>query len=318
MSAPQVRTVVGVTFDQWGRAGDFSIDPARVIATVGSLVIVESARGQRIGRVTTPPHAATGSSGGRIRRVVRVASASDLSRHDGAQRREPEAFRAALTLIRRRRLPVKLLKVLLDGVAGRATLFVAAPDAVDLGDLAAVLGTTLDLSVEVRAVGMRDLARAVGGVGRCGRELCCSTFLTEYPKTSVRMAKDQNLALNDDRTSGVCGKTLCCLAYEHAFYKDRRQWLPKLGKQARTADGRLEGKVIGVDMMALSFTLLDNRRTRHTVPARDWERNVGRELPEADDAPPAEAADEALSRPAPAAHETPRQRRPRPKKDPPT
>lgn len=274
------RTVVGVTFDQWGRAGDYAIDPKRVSAGPGTLVVVESGRGLRLGRVTTPPHAAGSKGGGRIRKVLRVARRADLDAQRKAEAREPEAFRLALTLIRKRRLPLKVLRVLLDGVAGRATFFVAAPDKVELGDLAVVLGKRLELRVDVRQLGMRDVAKTVGGVGRCGEELCCSRFLTEYPRTSIRMAKDQNMALNDDRTSGVCGRTLCCLSYEHEFYKEQRQWLPKLGKRAKTADGRLEGKVIGVDAMRLTFTLLDAQRTRHKVDARDWERNVDKDVPE--------------------------------------
>jgi cell fate regulator YaaT (PSP1 superfamily) len=274
------RTVVGVTFDQWGAAGTYSIDPARVHAVTGSVVVVESSRGMRLGRVTSPPHEVGKAGGGRIRRVVRIARAGDLDAHEAALRREPEAFRLALTLARERRLPLKLLRVLLDGVAGRATFFVAAPEKIDLGDLADALSRRLKLKVDVRQLGMRDVAKTVGGLGRCGRELCCSTFLTQYPHTSIRMAKDQNMALNDDRTGGVCGRTLCCLAYEHAFYKARRRFLPKLGKRAKTSDGTLEGKVIGVDVMRMTFTLLDERHNRHRLEAKSWERNVDQEVPE--------------------------------------
>ena len=301
------RTVVGVTFDQWGAAGTYSIDPSRVRAVPGSLVVVESGRGMRLGRVTSPPHEAGKTGGGRIRRVVRIARQGDLNAHEAALRREPEAFRLALVLARERRLPIKLLRVLLDGVAGRATFFVAAPDKIDLGDLADVLARRLKLKVDVRQLGMRDVAKTVGGLGRCGRELCCSTFLTQYPHTSIRMAKDQNMALNDDRTGGVCGRTLCCLAYEHAFYKERRRFLPKLGKRAKTADGTLEGKVIGVDVMRMTFTLLDERHNRHRVEAKAWERNVDKEIPEPEVGPrPAQAAAPSIPKPPPPRAPAPR------------
>ncbi len=282
--------MVGVTFDQWGQAGDFAIDPDHVQTVPGSVVIVESGRGLRMGRVTTPPRAAGKTGGGRIRRVIRVAREADLHTQTMALEREPEAFRLALTLARDRGLPLKLLRVALDGVAGRATFFVAAPSKLELRDLADVLSRRLKLKTEVRQLGMRDVARAVGGLGRCGGELCCSTFLTEYPHTSVRMAKDQNMALADDRTSGVCSRTLCCLSYEHETYKEMRRWMPKLGRRAKTADGSLEGKVIGVDVMALTFTLLDDRHNRHSVHARDWERNAGQELPLDESADPAPEA----------------------------
>ena len=321
MSA-DARTIVGVTFDQWGRAGDYSIDPQRVQTVPGTLVIVESRRGVRMGRVTTPPRAAAESGGGRIRRVVRVAGRKDFDTQEAALAREPEAFRLALTLIRERGLALKLLKVLLDGIAGRGTFFVAAPDKLQMGDLGTVLGERLGLRVEVRQLGLRDMAKTVGGVGRCGRELCCSTHLTDYPRTSIRMAKDQNLSLNDDRTSGVCGRPMCCLAYEHEHYKELRTWLPRLGKRARTADGTLEGKVIGVDAMRLEFTLLTDDYKRHKVPARAWERNIDKEVPEPENTsrPAAQAsaptAPPPPDPPASASKKKPaRRRRRRPKKD---
>lgn len=341
------RTVVAVTFDHFGRSGQYALDPTRVQVVPGSWVVVESGRGQRLGRVTTPPHEVT-EGGGRIRKVVRVAGPRELERQRELEAREPEAFRLGLSIIRSRRLPLKLVRVVLDAIAGRATVCVAAPDKVEADDLVSELEDALEMRVSLRQLGMRDVAKVQGGVGRCGRELCCSTHLTEYPRTSVRMAKDQGLSLADDRVAGVCGRTLCCLAYEQEFYKERRGFLPKLGKRATTLNGQLEGKCIGVDVMRMTFVLLDADGTRHRLPATDWERNADREVPE-DVSVPDEAletegreprasaeaprgfADQAVSadepappkkstRPprdgAPSGRKTPRRRRRRPKKKP--
>ena len=140
--------------------------------------------------------------------------------------------------------------------------------------------------MELRQLGSRDEAKILGGLGRCGRELCCASHLHEYPRSSIKMAKAQNVALSDDKTNGVCGRTLCCLAYEYDFYEDFRQWLPRLGKRAKTVDG-LEGKVIGLDVLRLSFTLLEPGGPRHVLPAVAWERNLGKVVPEAEVGPAA-------------------------------
>lgn len=282
MSEP--RTVVSVAFDALGRSGEFSIDPSRVPVSPGSWVVVESSRGRRLGRVTAPPREAT-SGGGRIRQVVRRARAPELDRQTALQAQEPDAFRLGLVAIRGRRLPVKLVRVVLDAMAGRATFCVAAPDRIDLNPLGAELSEALDLKVSFRQLGTRDVAQVLGGVGRCGQELCCSTFLTEFPRTSIRMAKDQGLPLNDDRVAGVCGRTLCCLSYEQDFYKERRGFLPKLGKRAQTLDGSVAGKCIGADVMQMTFVLLTDKGKRERLHASQWEQNAGRELP--DDSLPA-------------------------------
>ena len=128
-----------------------------------------------------------------------------------------------------------------------------------------------------------------GGLGRCGRELCCTSFLTNFPAVNIRLAKEQNLALAGDKTSGVCGKTLCCLAFEGDFYKEQLRWLPRAGKRAKTKEG-LEGRVIGLDVFRLTFTLLDGDRRRHVLPADAWQGNADREVPEPEICAPASAS----------------------------
>ncbi len=331
------RTVVSVSFDGAGRAGQYAVSPGVSAIVPGAWVVVESSRGRRIGRVTTPPTDVQ-EGGGRIRRVVRVANEDELAQQRAAQDREPEAFRLGLVAVRSRRLPVKLVRVVLDAMAGSATYCVVAPDRLDLTGVIDELSEALGVRVRMKQLGARDVAKVLGGVGRCGQELCCSTFLTEYPHTSVRIAKEQGLSLNDDRVAGVCGRTLCCLAYEQETYKERRGFLPKLGKRAATASG-LEGKCIGADAMALVFTIVTDDGHRHRLHAREWDRNVGRALPDDEDAasadsrsapepepisptrgrsptpgPSSTAGDDA----SPPDRKNPRRRRRRPKREPPS
>ena len=272
--------VVTVSFAPLGRTGEYTVDPKRTPLAPGSLVVVEGFKGLTLGRVIDRPHDPRGGSqGGRLRRVVRAATAADLKVQQAAEAREPEAFRVALAWIRAQRLPWKLVRIAADGLAHKITVCIAADERQDVRDAGKALGRALSMRVLIRQIGSRDLAKTLGGVGRCGKELCCSTFLPDFPKTNIRHAKDQNLALSPAKTSGVCGRPLCCLSYEHDSYLQHRKWVPRLGKRARTVDG-LEGKVVAVDVLKHTWVLRDDRGARHPLIAQDWDGNAGREVPE--------------------------------------
>jgi cell fate regulator YaaT (PSP1 superfamily) len=284
VTAPQAeqesdRSVVTVTFDLVGRRGDYAVDTRRIRPAVGDLVVVQSRRGQALGRVVRGPHAPSGRGGGRIRKVTRLAGPRDIETQRAAEARVPELFRAALQELRDRGAALKLVAAVPDGIAGLVTYYTAGSERLDPEELAKAIGRRVGLRVHIKQLGQRDEAKALGGLGRCGQELCCSTFLPSYPATSIRQAKEQGMALASDRTAGVCGKTLCCLAYEADLYAARRKFLPKIGKRARTIDG-VGGKVIGVDVMRGTFTLLDlDRGTRQVLPAEAWEKNADCEVP---------------------------------------
>ena len=273
------RTVVTVTFEFTGRRGDYAVDPSRMDPRVGDFVVLESRRGLAMGRVVRGAHAPGTKSGGRIRKVIRIARPADLEKQRAIEERIPEFFRIALQEMRAEGVRLKLVAAAPDAFARRVTFYMVGEDRPDSEALERTLARRLDLGVDIKQLGRRDETKAVGGLGRCGQELCCSTFLPEYPPTSIRHAKEQGMALASDRTSGVCGKTLCCLSYEADLYKERRKFLPKTGKRATTTDGK-EGKVIGVDVMRGTFTLLDlDRGRRQVLPAEAWDKNVDREVP---------------------------------------
>ena len=141
---------------------------------------------------------------------------------------------------------MKLLQVEVQ-VGQKATFFFASEDRIDFRDLVRDLSARLRVRVEMRQVGARDGAKAVGGIGSCGRELCCSTFLPAFQPISIRMAKDQGMVLNPSKLAGQCGRLKCCLIYEHSTYKELGKTLPKVGKKVITPDGM--GRVLDLDIL---------------------------------------------------------------------
>lgn len=266
-------TIVTVSFPPLGQQGDYAC--ARDELAVGSMVVVEGLRGLALGRVVRGPH--PGRKDPRVRKVIRPARPSDLAVQAEAEAREPLAMRLMLREIRERRLPWKVLSVVADGVANQFLIAFAAPERQEAGDVARALGQALRARVLLRQMGPRDSAKVAGGLGRCGRELCCSTFLPDFPRTSVRMAKDQGLPLAGDKSAGACGRTLCCLSYEADQYTARLKWLPKMGKRTTLVDGR-EGRVVGLDPLQWRFHFAGGSG-RETLGAGQWSGNAGKQLP---------------------------------------
>ena len=284
MSVPattDVPQVVLVALPALGKTGTYALREGSQPLEAGAIVVVEGLRGVTLGRVRGTPAATGEGGGGAIRHVVRRATRDDFKKQRRAEEREDEAFRAALQLMRSTGLDGRLIAVHADGIAGTMSLCVASEERQDVKEFARELGRRLRMRTLVRQIGRREAAASVTGLGRCGRELCCSTFLTEFPATNIRTAKDQYLALSPQSTQGQCGGTLCCLAYEHSDYLERAEWLPKMGKKARTTEG-LEGRVVGVNALQMTFVMLDDRRRRHVLSASAWEGNRGKDVPVAD------------------------------------
>jgi len=182
---------------------------------------------------------------GGMPRLAGLATEEDVERDERNRRRRADAKVAAKRLIRRHDLPMKVVGVdCLDrSDPRRIVVYFSAPHRVDFRELVRDMSRTLDIKVELRQLGARDEARAQGGIGPCGRDLCCATFLKDFEPVSVRMAKDQDLPVNPLKISGACGRLLCCLKYEHPLYQEFKAGAPKLGSTVETPDG--EGRVIG-------------------------------------------------------------------------
>jgi cell fate regulator YaaT (PSP1 superfamily) len=178
--------------------------------------------------------------------LVAMAAAEDMRRDELVRTRKAEAKTAAKKLIRAHTLPMKVVAVdhVPDpgGQGPRTTIYFTAPTRVDFRSLVRDLGATLRCRVELRQLSARDSARVQGGIGSCGRDLCCATFLTDFEPVTIRMAKDQDLPLNPLRISGACGRLMCCLKYEHPLYQQFQASAPAVGTRVSTPDG--DGRVV--------------------------------------------------------------------------
>ncbi|MBA7470621.1 hypothetical protein ES707_05908 [subsurface metagenome] len=234
--------IVGVRFKRAGKI--YYFDPAGIELEVGDYVVVKTTRGQEMGRVIIAPgQVVSGEVNRELKPVVRKAEPEDMEQAEELEAKEAKALAECAKLITKYRLPMKLLSAEYNLDSSRLTFFFSATERVDFRELVRELNSRFRLRVELRQLGPRDEAKVVGGFGRCGRPLCCANFLSEFSPVSIRMAKDQDLPLNPMKISGVCGRLLCCLAYESGQYQSMKKQMPKVGQQVSTAMG--PARVVG-------------------------------------------------------------------------
>lgn len=237
---PHPVRMAGVKFKIAGKVYDFDSGP--LILVVGDLVVVETDHGPTIGTVITPPASLVRASAPRQQKVLRKADQRDLARQEVNAQKEREAHRLCLTRIRERRLSMKLVKVDYLFDASKAVFYFCAEGRVDFRELVRDLAQSLHTRIEMKQIGARDETKLIGGVGPCGRELCCSTWLREFQAVSVKMAKEQGLSLNPSKLSGMCGRLKCCLRYEYDTYLELRRGLPRVGASVSSLKG--DGEVV--------------------------------------------------------------------------
>jgi cell fate regulator YaaT (PSP1 superfamily) len=234
--------IVGVRFKRAGKV--YYFDPAGIDLEVNDYVVVETARGLELGQVIISPKQVLASDVEQpLKPVVRKAEPEDIQRVQELETKETEALAECSNLIEKMNLEMKLLSAEYNLDGSRLTLHFSAAERVDFRELVRELAKRLKVRVELRQTGPRDEAKLLGGCGRCGRPLCCMTFLDEFTPVSMRMAKDQGLPLNPMKISGVCGRLMCCLVYENEQYQQIKEKLPKNGQRVSTAMG--VAKVVG-------------------------------------------------------------------------
>ena len=235
-----------------GKAEEFNAEGLSL--ETGDPVIVESDKGLVLGKVLSPPHEKEEQFILKApKKVVRKASSEDLEQYEKNLQLEKEAFQFCLQRIKEKNLNMKLVKteVLLD--RSKTLFYFTAEKRVDFRELVRDLAAQFRMRIEMRQIGVRDEAKMVCGMGGCGRELCCATFLNRFDLVSVKMAKEQNLALNPSKISGVCGRLMCCLSYEFSTYLELKKNLPKVGKHVVTRSGK--GKVIRQNVLNQTVTV---------------------------------------------------------------
>jgi cell fate regulator YaaT (PSP1 superfamily) len=257
---PRILHIVGVKFRPAGSIQE--LDSGAEAYVPGDLVLADTDRGPRIGQV------AVGSmwahSHETLRRVVRRANAEEARGFGQRSDKDREAYLYCKERIRERRLPMKLIQAEVYPATQKASFFFASEERLDFRDLIRDLSQHLRLRIELRQIGVRDEAKLVGGIGDCGRELCCTTWLPAFMPVSIKMAKDQGIALNPSKLSGQCGRLKCCLVYEHETYKEMSKGLPKMGKRVHTPAG--PGKVIELDVLAQRVRVLFDQGGTEVFP----------------------------------------------------
>ena len=226
--------MMAVSFERYGRL--YYLDPGGHEPKIGDRVLVPTDSGPEVAQCVWAPQWISEDVGG-LPVCAGLADEEDLERDERNRRLRAESRLAARRLIREHALPMKLIAVDYVATTNVVTVYFSAPHRVDFRLLVRDLAARLRSRVELQQIGPRDEARLQGGIGSCGRDLCCATFLKDFEPVSVRMAKDQDLPVNPMRIAGACGRLMCCLKYEHPLYQDFKQKAPPTGSPVDTPEG---------------------------------------------------------------------------------
>ncbi len=258
--------IVGVRFKRAGRV--YYFDPADIELELDDWVVVETERGIDVGRVVISPKQVLSSEITEpLRPVLRRAEEEDLSRREEFADKEEEALVRCQEVANRMNLPMRLLSAEYAPDGTRLTFCFSAEGRVDFRDLLRELTNIFSTRIELRQVGSRDKAKLVGGIGRCGRPLCCTTHLCEFNPVTIKMAKEQDLPLNPMKISGVCGRLLCCLTYESEQYRAMKQKLPPVGQRVNTPMG--SATVVGANPLRQTVVVRLESQATVELPVDD-------------------------------------------------
>ncbi|MFC1898861.1 stage 0 sporulation family protein [Chloroflexota bacterium] len=258
--------IVGIRFKQTGKIYHF--DPNGFELEIDDCVVVNTTRGVELGYVATAIEEVSDEEvQHNLKTVVRKAEPEDIKRAEEFKKKEETALEECNDMIVKLNLPMKLLSAEYNLDGSRLTFFFSAAERVDFRNLVRELSKYFKMRVELRQVGARDESKLLGGFGRCGCQLCCARFLTDFNPVSIRMAKDQGLSLNPMRISGICGRLLCCLGYEGELYKTMKAKMPKEGQQVSTPKGK--AKVINNDFLKETVTVEMGDGSKEEMPLSD-------------------------------------------------
>ena len=239
--------VIGVRFRTAGKIYFFS--PGKLEIKQGDNVIVETARGVEFGYVAAGPRQVEEDNITLpLKSVIRIATADDIRKEEKNREKEKEAFKICLEKIRKHGLEMKLIDAEYTFDNNKVLFYFTADGRIDFRELVKDLASVFRTRIELRQIGVRDETKIRGGIGICGRPLCCHTYLTEFAPVSIKMAKEQNLSLNPSKISGVCGRLMCCLTNEEETYEELNSRLPAVGDTVTTPE-KLRGEVQSVNVL---------------------------------------------------------------------
>ncbi len=265
-----MKTVIGVRFKDGGKM--YYFDPGEFDVKEGDGVIVETARGTEFGDVVAPPQQLEEEKIiAPLKSVVRIATPYDREQRDKNRARESEAYAICMEKIQAHQLEMKLVDVEYTFNGSKVVFYFTADGRVDFRELVKDLASVFKTRIELRQIGVRDEAKMLGGLGSCGRPVCCKAFLSDFTPVSIKMAKEQNLSLSPTKISGICGRLMCCLKYEQDAYESMRKQMPRTGREVITPDGNgtvLENNVI-TERTRVKVTLSDGTFDVREYPFRE-------------------------------------------------
>lgn len=242
--------VVGVSFKEKGRVTYFLTDNKKFKKNI--TVIVETERGLQFGKVVTDTIELKDNKTN-LKSVIRIASKEDYNQHKKNLIDSKKALKKAKELVKKLQLDMYLIDANYTFNRDQLVFQFFADNRIDFRNLAKSLANIYKTRIELRQVGVRDKAREIGGIGQCGRCLCCTKFLKDFESVSINMAKNQDISLNPNKINGICGRLMCCLKYENECYNECRKQLPKIGEMVKTEQG--EGKVVETNILNKTYVV---------------------------------------------------------------
>lgn len=228
--------VVGVKFKSAGKV--YYFDPDNLEVDIGTNVIVETARGMEFGTVNmTEKEVHPSEIVSPLKKIIRIADEKDHKKYEENLQKKERALRLCQDKIDKHKLEMKLIDVEYTFDNSKIIFYFTADGRVDFRELVKDLASVFKMRIELRQIGVRDEAKMMGGIGTCGRSLCCHSWLTDFEPVSIKMAKVQNLSLNPTKISGICGRLMCCLKYENDVYVELKKGIPDIGERIKTPDG---------------------------------------------------------------------------------
>jgi cell fate regulator YaaT (PSP1 superfamily) len=265
--------IVGIRFRPAGRI--YYFDPQGQSFSTGQYVIVETVRGIEAGRVVIASKKITESDlSDPLKPVLRLATEDELRMMLSFKSKEKEALVRCAERIVQHNLPMKLVESEYTFDGSRLTFYFTADERVDFRGLVRDLAATFRTRIELRQIGARDQAKLQGGIGPCGKTLCCSSWITDFGIVSIKMAKEQGLPLNPSKISGVCGRLMCCLSYENDNYIQAKQQMPQIGTMLQTPSGY--GKVVSINVPRNSVEVMLESGVTIQVPVNEEEKSSSR------------------------------------------
>lgn len=248
-----MKEVIGVSFTEGKRI--YYFEPANIKPNFGDDVIVETERGLQYGKIATLIVEKNEKSLNMpLKRIIRIATKDDRKKHELNLNEEKKAMKECEKLIKKYNLNMKVIDANFTFDKEQLMYHFLSDSRIDFRNLAKELAGIFKTRIELRQIGVRDKAKEIGGIGPCGRTLCCTDYLVNFDSVSINMAKNQNLSLNPNKINGSCGRLLCCLTYENDVYEEYRKSLPNLGDKVKYNEKN--GKVVELNILKKSYTIL--------------------------------------------------------------